>query len=257
MGRAVKKLRNTLSGRLAALANRLSTEKKGLRDQIPELDPADEALLGRVRSLSMSEPVALWEFIRAVRHIEARGIPGDIVECGVWRGGHIAIAGILRRELGFDRRIWAYDTFAGMTAPTEHDQKAVNQVDANAKFADLERGGHNEWCYASIEDVRQNFATLVGADAELKTVKGAVQDTLLDPANLPEKIAILRLDTDFYDSTRAEMEILYPRLSPGGVLIVDDYGEWAGARKAVDEYFAGQPVWLQRVTHTVRMMIKV
>ena len=72
----------------------------------------------------------------------------------------------------------------------------------------------------------------------------------------PERIALLRLDTDFYESTKAEMEILYPRLSRGGVLIVDDYGEWAGARKAVDEYFAGQPVWLHYVTHTVRLMIK-
>ena len=251
----MKKIRHTLSRYLAAASNKLSTERKGLRGDIPELTPADEALLGRIRGLSMSEPVAQWEFIRAVRHIEARGIPGDIVECGVWRGGHLALAGMLRNELGFDRRIWAFDTFAGMTEPTEHDRKSVNEVDVDAKFADLDRGGHNDWCYASIEDVRHNFAALAGQDAELRTIKGPVQETLLDPANLPDKIAILRLDTDFYDSTKAEMEILFPRLSPGGVLIIDDYGEWAGARKAVDEYFAGKPVWLQRVTHTVRMMI--
>jgi hypothetical protein len=252
----LKKIRNTLSRYLSAAANQLSTERKGLRYQIPELHPTEEALLGRIRGLSMSDPVAQWEFIRAVRHVEARGIPGDIVECGVWRGGYLALAGMLRNEIGFDRRIWAFDTFAGMTAPTEHDRKAVNEVDVDAKFAELERGEHNEWCYASIEDVRRNFAALAGANAQLKTVKGPVQETLRDPANLPETIAILRLDTDFYDSTKAEMEILYPRLSPGGVLIIDDYGEWAGARKAVDEYFAGQPVWLQRITHTVRMMIK-
>ena len=81
-------------------------------------------------------------------------------------------------------------------------------------------------------------------------------ESVLEAQNLPDKIAILRLDTDFYESTKAELETLYPRLSPGGELIVDDYGEWAGARKAVDEYFSGQAVWLHYVTHTVRLMIK-
>jgi O-methyltransferase len=249
-------IRNSIARRMTALGKKISTDYRGLRSDIPELSEADEALLGKVRGLSLTSPIAQWEFIRAIRYVEARGIPGDIVECGVWRGGHLALAGLMRRELGFNRRIYAYDTFAGMTAPTEFDQKAVVEVDTVAKFEALDREGHNEWCYASLEDVQQNFARLAGADAELLTIKGPVQETLTDPGNLPERIAILRLDTDFYDSTKIEMETLYPRLAPGGVLIIDDYGEWAGARKAVDEYFDGQFVWLQRVTHTVRLMIK-
>jgi len=228
--------------------------RRGLRARIPELDPRDEAMMAKVRTLSMTDPVAQWEFIRAMRFIEAKGIPGDIVECGVWRGGNLALAGMVRDELGSDRRIWAYDTFAGMTEPGEVDKKALSDADTKTVFDSFDRGDHNEWCYASLDDVKRNFASLAGG--ELRTVKGPVEETLRDPANLPEQIAILRLDTDWYDSTKAEMEILYPRLSSGGVLIIDDYGEWEGARKAVDEYFAGQPVWLQRVTHTVRMMIK-
>jgi hypothetical protein len=249
-------LRNAIGRRVSALGRRISTEYKGLCSDIPELDNRDEAYLARVRQLSMTSPIAQWEFIRALRYIEHAGIPGDIVECGVWRGGNLVLAGLLREELKSNRAIHAFDTYAGMTPPTVHDRKTLVDVHTAAKFQRLERDGHNEWCYASIDDVRSNFAGVLGAEAQLNTIKGPVQETLAEPSNLPEKIAILRLDTDFYDSTKIELEILYPRLQPGGVLIVDDYGEWAGARKAVDEYFADQFVWLQRVTHTVRMMIK-
>ena len=161
----------------------------------------------------------------------------------------------MRKRLGFERRIWAFDTFAGMTAPSDADFKPGEDLDVKKKFASLNRADHNEWCLASEGEVVRNFETRVG-NADLMTVKGPVEETLKDALNLPDQIAILRLDTDFYESTKAEMDVLYPRLSKGGVLIVDDYGEWAGARKAVDEYLAGQPIWLHYVTHTVRLMIK-
>ena len=244
-------MRTFLAQRLTALGQKLT----GLHGMIPELGPEGEELLGAARGLSMTAPVAQWELIQAIRYIEGNGIPGDIVECGVWRGGNLVIAGLLRRRMGFQRQIWAYDTFAGMTPPTSADFKPAEDLDVEGKFASLDRDGHNEWCLASEDEVLRNFAYRVG-DRDLRTIKGPVEQTLAKAENLPERIALLRLDTDFYESTRAEMEILYPRLSRGGVLIVDDYGEWAGARKAVDEYFAGQPVWLHYVTHTVRLMIK-
>ena len=228
----------------------------GLQGLIPELGPGDHALLDAAKGLSMTSPIAQWEFIQAIRTVEGRKIPGDLVECGVWRGGNLVIAGLLRKQLGFDRQIWAYDTFAGMTPPTEADFKPGDEeLDVRRKFEQLEREGRNDWCYASEEDVLRNFEARVGTRA-IRTVKGPVEETLREPRNLPDRIAILRLDTDFYESTKAELETLYPRLSPGGVLIVDDYGEWAGARKALDEYFSGQAVWLHYVTHTVRLMIK-
>ncbi len=248
--------RTTLSAYVVTLGNKISPDYKGLRSDIPELNDEDAALLSSIQGLSMTSKIAQWEYVRAIRDVEARGIPGDLVECGVWRGGNLALAGLVRKKLGFNRQIWAYDTYAGMTAPTEFDEKLAKDVDTVAKFNKLDRADYNDWCYASRDDVTQNFANIVGENAELRIVEGPVQETLLDRDNLPEKIAILRLDTDFYDSTKAEMEILYPRLSSGGLLIIDDYGEWAGARKAVDEYFAGQHVWLQRVTHSVRMMVK-
>lgn len=240
---------------LARLLTALAHKLVGLRGLIPEVSEEDEALLDAARGFSMTSPVAQREFIQAIRYIERDRIAGDIVECGVWRGGNLIIAGLLRRNMGFDRTIWAYDTFAGMTAPSASDFKPAEDLDVGKKFARLERGGLNDWCMASQDEVMRNFESRVGS-RDLRTVKGAVEETLTRSENLPERIAILRLDTDFYESTKTEMEVLYPRLVQGGVLIIDDYGEWAGARKAVDEYFAGETVWLHYVTHTVRLMIK-
>jgi O-methyltransferase len=233
----------------------LSQKLTGLHGLIPELGREDEALLEAAKGLSMTEPVAQWEFIQAIRHIENNHVPGDIVECGVWRGGNLIIAGLLRNRLRFDRQIWAYDTFTGMTAPTAADFKPAGDLDVERKFARLDRGDHNEWCFASEVEVLRKFEHRVG-NRDLRAVKGPVEETLAKSENLPDEIAILRLDTDFYESTKVELEMLYPRLAKGGVLIIDDYGEWAGARKAVDEYFASEAVWLHYVTHTVRLMIK-
>jgi len=244
-------MRSFLAYRLTALAQKLT----GIRGVIPELSAADEAILVAAKGLSMTSPIAQWEFIQAIRYIEDNGIPGDIVECGVWRGGNLVIAGLLRKHLGFDRQIWGFDTFAGMTGPTASDFKPAEDLNVEKKFLSLQRGDHNEWCFASEEEVLRNFEARVG-NRNLRTVKGPVEETLARMANVPNQIAVLRLDTDFYESTKAELAVLYPRLAKGGVLIVDDYGEWAGARKAVDEHFAGQSIWLHYVTHTVRLMIK-
>lgn len=233
----------------------ISHKLMGAQRLIPELGPEDHALIDAARGLSMTPLIAQWELIQAIRYVEAHAVPGDIVECGVWRGGNLVIAGLMRKQLGFDRQIWAFDTFAGMTAPTEADFKPGADLDVRRKFAESDRDTHNEWCYAGEDDVVGSFEARTGS-RDLKIVKGPVEQTLRNPDNVPAEISILRLDTDFYESTKAELEILYPRLSDRGVLIVDDYGEWAGARKAVDEYFSGRPVWLHYVTPTVRLAIK-
>ncbi|NJL62444.1 MAG: hypothetical protein HC903_12175 [Methylacidiphilales bacterium] len=114
----------------------------------------------------------------------------------------------------------------------------------------------NTWCFSSFDEVRNNFESTLSKVNHIKMIKGKVEDTLTIPENIPEKIAILRLDTDFYESTKKELEILYPRLQKGGVLIIDDYGHWKGSRKAVDEYFANQNIWLHRIDYTARLLIK-
>ena len=87
-------------------------------------------------------------------------------------------------------------------------------------------------------------------------IKGAVENTLKIAPNLPNKIAILRLDTDFYSSTKIELDILYPRLIEGGVLIIDDYGSWKGSKKAVDEFFSNKDIWKHYIDKDCRMIFK-
>lgn len=222
----------------------------------PEISDADQALLDRIRPFTMTSRARQYNLLKAVRYVDALGIPGDIVECGVWRGGNIMLAKMGRQQASVARRYVLFDTFAGMTAPTDYDvfvdgQHARSQFDASA------RDGYNEWCYASLEDVRKNLADMGFRDDEVVFVKGDVLQTLSSPDNLPEQIAILRLDTDWYESTKAELEALYPRLSKSGVLIIDDYGVWEGARRAVDEYFGSTPPLLVGVDHTGRFAIKV
>jgi O-methyltransferase len=169
--------------------------------------------------------------------IEREGLAGDVVECGVWRGGNI----ILARKIAPARMCWLFDTFAGMTAPTELDAKP-NGFRALDSFR--VKTASRPWAAASIEEVRSCFAeTGTLDDGLLRFVVGPVERTLLEPANLPERIALLRLDTDWHASTKIELEVLFPRLVPGGFLIVDDYGHWLGARKAVDDYFAPRTDW--------------
>lgn len=131
-----------------------------------------------------------------------------------------------------------FDTFEGMTEPSSLDIANETEVSAKIKFVDNQKTTHNEWCYASLEDVKKNC---VNANLNLETIsfiKGDVCQTLKSEINLPNAISVLRLDTDFYNSTKTELDVLYPKLSDRGVLIVDDYGRWKGSRKAVDEYFS-------------------
>jgi hypothetical protein len=151
------------------------------------------------------------------------------------------------------RKIWLYDTFEGMTAPTERD------VDLTGTAAATYMAGHSDagrWCYADEADVRKVMALEGFGPGDIEIVKGDVVQTLR--TRRPNLIALLRLDTDWYESTRAELEVLYPRLSRGGVLIIDDYGHWEGARQAVDEFFAREPgVLLHRISYAVRVAVKV
>jgi O-methyltransferase len=113
------------------------------------------------------------------------------------------------------------------------------------------------WCYAALDEVRRNVGEMGYPGEKLHFVQGKVEDTI--PGSAPEQIALLRLDTDWYESTRHELIHLYPRLSAGGVLIVDDYGHWQGSRRAVDEWIAqaGVRILLNRIDYTGRVAVKV
>jgi hypothetical protein len=192
---------------------------------------------------------ALWT---AVRYVAAKGVPGDYVECGVWRGGSSMLAALELQRAGLgDRRLFLYDTFEGMAEPTAEDGPV-----ARHEWARHERADHNDWCYSPLDEVRANLLSTGLPEDRLELVKGKVEDTI--PETVPARISILRLDTDWYASTRHELIHLFPLLEPGGVLIVDDYGHWEGARRAVDEYLAEQDIalLLVRVDDTGRVGVK-
>ncbi len=196
--------------------------------------------------------------IAAVEYVVQNKIAGDFVECGVWRGGSTMAAALTLKRCGdTSRDLYLFDTYEGMSAPTSEDvmfdgQKA-SDILSEVKPAE---GFGNYWCVAGLEDVTRNLHSTGYPKDKLHFVKGKVEDTV--PKQAPEKIAILRLDTDWYESTAHELNHLYPRLVEGGVLIIDDYGHWLGARKAVDDYFAAQPIkpLLNRLDYTGRLLVK-
>lgn len=198
----------------------------------------------------------MFSLYKSVEYIIKNNIKGDFVECGVASGGSTMLIALTLKKLGvLNRKIYLYDTFTGMTKPTKYDKKASTQEPASKFWKVGERKGYNEWICFSLEEVKLNMARTNYPGKSLVFVKGKVEDTL--KTNLPKSISLLRLDTDFYESTKIELQKLYPLLNNGGVLIIDDYGHWLGARKAVDEYFKDKPLLFNRVDYTGRTAVKV
>jgi O-methyltransferase len=196
--------------------------------------------------------------MNAVNYVVENKIPGAIVECGVWRGGSMMAAiHTLLKQNDRSRDVYLFDTFEGMSEPTERDvmfngQRASELLEGSER----KEGVPNYWCVAGIEDVTRNVTSTGYPKEKLHLIKGKVEDTI--PKNAPNQIALLRLDTDWYESTAHELQHLYPRVAPNGVVIIDDYGHWQGARQAVDEYFAQQPFkpLMNRQDYTGRLLVK-
>jgi O-methyltransferase len=219
----------------------------------------DRHIIDRVRPYTMTSDERLQALIDGVRYVVGRGVPGAFAECGVWRGGSVlAMLLTLQEEGSADRDVYLFDTFEGMTAPTEHDVSALDPP-ALETWQQAEGKPWSEFFDDAIfneDQVRETLRASGYPEDKLHLVRGPVEQTL--PQNAPRELALLRLDTDWYESTRHELEHLYPRLAEGGVLIIDDYGHWDGARRAVDEYFAatGKPLLLNRIDYTGRVAIK-
>lgn len=238
-------------------------------------DPADErdladhsfdaehlAIMREVSPYTMTSQLRVDALLDAVQHVVERDVTGAFVECGVWRGGSVlAMIRQLQRLDRSDRDIYLFDTFEGMTTPTEAD---TSRYDAPALEEWTAAGDGRDRAWSAVfghevfnQEQVEALLTSTGYPLErLHVVRGPVEQTI--PAEGPEEIALLRLDTDWYESTRHELTHLYPRLAQGGVLIVDDYGHWDGCRRAVDEYFAGtapRPL-LTRVDYTARIAVK-
>jgi hypothetical protein len=228
-----------------------------IRRRFPDVDPAARAIFAKVKPFTMTSPERVIALCDAVAYVAKNRIEGAVVECGVWRGGSSMAAALMLAELGErDRDFYLFDTFEGMSEPSEHDRRARDAAPASTLLATSDRAD-KIWCVASLDDVSANLES-AGCDmARMHLVQGKVEDTV--PAGAPAEIALLRLDTDWYESTRHELEHLFPRLAVGGVLIIDDYGAWEGARRAVDEYIdaTGAAILLNRIDETGRIGIKL
>lgn len=222
----------------------------------PDLGPWEVDLLRKVGRYTMTEQDRIIALAQATRYVVRRKIPGCIVECGVWKGGSMmAVAYTLIDEKDTIRDLYLYDTFEGMVAPGQND-RSFDGRSAESQLAAASKGTER-WCEASLNEVRANLRR-TGYPAELiHYAQGPVEATL--PAQSPPgPIALLRLDTDWYQSTLHELTHLFPLLQPGGILLIDDYGHWEGARKATDEYLATLPqaYLLHRIDYTGRMLVK-
>jgi predicted O-methyltransferase YrrM len=230
-------LKTRIAEWLARRGFRVITRNSPDFDPIPRnVEPEFLAAYQRCGPQSTTSVDAMYALWRAVEYIVRNNIAGDFVECGVYRGGSTMLAAEALKHFGdASRNLFLYDTFAGMTDPTPRDIDFAGRTPRDhlkAWGAKTMSGMTN----SPLDQVRANLATTGLAPHRFTFVQGKVEDTI--PATLPPgQISILRLDTDWYESTRHELLHLFPRLTPGGVLIVDDYGFWRGAREACDEYF--------------------
>jgi O-methyltransferase len=224
----------------------------------PDFAPQFVEVYAAAAAYTMTSPERMHARWQATLHVASRRVPGAFVECGVWRGGSSMVAAYaLRRAADTSRDLWLYDTFEGMPPPTAADVDFTGRAAADQLASAVGAQADLVVAQASLEEVRANLARTGYPEARMRFVRGLVEDTI--PSSAPEQIALLRLDTDWESSTRHELEHLWPRLAVGGVLIIDDYGHWAGARAAVDAFFAARddaPL-LARIDYTGRIAVRV
>jgi hypothetical protein len=227
--------------------------------RLADISAADLAHLRSIDAFTMTSIERRYHLLNAVRYLVRNRIHGSIVECGVWRGGSMMlVASTLRQHDAADRDLYLFDTFAGMPPPGNLDvdfrgRSATDRLeDDEARHAES-----HVWAVAPRKHVEANMESTGYPSHLVHFVEGLVEETV--PERAPKIIALLRLDTDWYQSTLHELVYLWPRLVRGGVLIIDDYGYWEGARQAVDEFLADlpEPVLLHRVDNTCRAAIKI
>jgi hypothetical protein len=215
------------------------------------------ATIRRVRRHTLASAARTAALCDAVEHLVRNRIEGDIAECGVWRGGSVMAVALTLLRLGeADRDLYLFDTFTGMPEPGPADVPSpYDGYSPLRRWRRAARAGR-QWAGVPAERVRRAVESTGYPPKRIKLVAGMVERTL--PAEAPERLALLRLDTDWYASTRHELEQLYPRLADGGVLLIDDYGHYRGARRAVDEFFAEvRPApLLARIDYTGRIGVK-
>jgi O-methyltransferase len=230
--------------------------KEIIKSDLRDFTEEEKELYAAVQSYTMTSPERIKALADSVKYILRQNIDGDFVECGVWKGGSIiTMIKVLLSYGNIEKNIYLYDTFEGMSEPT------INDIDTKGLYAkdrlvieDKEESWI--WAKAVIDEVKNNIYSESYPIEKLHFIVGKVEDTLTKKK--PEKIALLRLDTDWYESTKVELEELYDNVVKGGIIIIDDYGHWKGCKKAVDEFLMSKKenIFLNRIDYTGRLIIK-
>ena len=224
-----------------------------------DMEPDFRSICEKSCNFTMTSVERMYGLYKAIEYIVAAKIQGDVVECGTWKGGSSMVSALtlIEKKDKLQRNMYLYDTFEGMSEPTDKDV-FVNDKSLKARnmWENKDFSDENFWCCSSIDEVKNNLYSTGYPKEKMRFIKGKVEDTI--PMIIPRKIALLRLDTDFYESTFHEMKYLFPRLVKGGVLIVDDYGHWQGAKDAVDTFIREKKIkiFLNRLDYTGRIAIK-
>ncbi len=208
---------------------------------------------------TMTSVERMYALYKGVEYVIKNNIPGDFIECGVWKGGSsMLIAKTLLKFNINNRKIWMYDTYEGMVEPGENDKDTSGQ-NAHGTWVSLKNESNKSgWCVSSLEEVKGYMNTTNYPTELIHFIEGKVEETI--PTNIPNgQIALLRLDTDWYESTRHELIHLFPLLIQKGIFIIDDYGHWVGAKKALDEYLSENNIqmFLNYIDYTARIAVKV
>ena len=243
----------------AEIKNSIIAGRGNINEKFPsDFSAQEKENIFFVQKLTMTSVERLVALSRAIDYLVKNEIAGDLVECGVWRGGSMMLAAKRLIQLNEQhRKLFLFDTFEGMSDP---DEKDVSAIDSTSAWELLEKSdktqGDNVWCYSSLDEVKSNIAKTNYPAENVYFYKGKVEDTL--PEKSVGKIALLRLDTDWYESTKHELEVLYDKVVERGVLIIDDYGHWSGSKKAVDEFIEKRKlrIFLTRIDYTGRLVIK-
>jgi O-methyltransferase len=224
---------------------------------LSDISSEDAEIIKMVKSYTMTQPETVAGLIEAVRYIVKHDIPGAFVECGVWRGGSMMTVAMVLSKIGdFSRDLYLFDTFNGMTPPDNRD------IDLFGTPATLEfeqrriSDTASTWSNCPIDEVRRAMYSTGYPEEKIHFIQGNVLDTI--PEFGPESISLLRLDTDWYESTRHELVHFFPRIAQHGVLIIDDYGHYRGSREATDDYLkeSNIKILLTRMDYSARLAVK-
>lgn len=206
---------------------RASAERRSARAREREI----AAIVERAQRFSMLFPPTLHDLTIRVQQVVDDGVPGDLVECGVWRGGSAFLMAEMLDRIGDERRrVWLCDSFEGLPPPEDVDGPA-----AAAYADDRDSPRYFDNCRAGLEEVGANART-AGVEHRVELVPGWFEDTLYEARERIGPIALLRLDCDWHSSVTTCLEALYDHVSPGGIVIVDDYYTWDGCAVAVHEF---------------------